>query len=390
MNSTILDSIDPRLQSTIENWRRKLLDVSKRNRSLNFKPLRVSTVTIVNASSSAVFSKLWINGANLRFAAAEALSDSYGKSPNGVSEELQQIDDKNMSGEQFDMLFNSNLSEPPSQPDLYTESKPEVRRADNILQTNLDDDKLDRSLRRLSEQTQLALEEQGVNILFLALGMLHYKESTDSSEVFQAPLVLLPIELLRKSSRTGYVMTASGDEPMVNPALIEYLRRSYGIALPELPDFASMEDEHDLQNFLGAVRDVIKNKKEWAVTEDIHLALFSFQKLMMYKDLEQNLESIATHRLIRQLVLRTGPQYDGLPSDIQSLDLDHSLPPEHTFQVVDADSSQLRAIAAVANNLDLVMEGPPGTGKSQTITNLIALALASGRSVLFVAEKMQL
>lgn len=77
------------------------MDVSKRNRSLNFKPLRVSTVTIVNASSSAVFSKLWINGANLRFAAAEALSDSYGKSPNGVSEELQQIDDKNMSGEQF-------------------------------------------------------------------------------------------------------------------------------------------------------------------------------------------------------------------------------------------------------------------------------------------------
>jgi hypothetical protein len=86
-------------------------------------------------------------------------------------------------------------------------------------------------------------------------------------------------------------------------------------------------------------------------------------------------------------VLRTGPQYNGLPADIQSLDLDRSLPPERTFQVVDADSSQLRAIATVTKNLDLVMEGPPGTGKSQTITNLIALALASGRSVLFVAEK---
>jgi very-short-patch-repair endonuclease len=68
--------------------------------------------------------------------------------------------------------------------------------------------------------------------------------------------------------------------------------------------------------------------------------------------------------------------------------LDDEFSPESTFQVVDADSSQLRAIAACARNHDVVIEGPPGTGKSQTITNLIAQALAADKSVLFVAEKM--
>jgi predicted ATP-dependent serine protease len=70
------------------------------------------------------------------------------------------------------------------------------------------------------------------------------------------------------------------------------------------------------------------------------------------------------------------------------MDLDRDYPPETTFQVVDADSSQVRALAAVSRNYDLVLHGPPGIGKSQTITNLIAQAPAAGKSVLFVAEKM--
>src|SRR2546428_12034836 len=108
----------------------------------------------------------------------------------------------------------------------------------------------------------------------------------------------------------------------------------------------------------------------------------------MYKDLDANSTAIRQHRLAQQLVTRAGSQYLGLPSDIQAMDLDRDFPPESTAQVVDADSSQLRAIAASARGYDLVIEGPPGTGKSQTITNLIAQALAAHKSVLFVAEKM--
>ncbi len=378
-----------RMQSTIENWKRKLLDVSKRNRSLNFKALRVSTITIVDELPHIVFSKLWIEGVNMRFAAAESLSDSSTLEPGDILDELQQTDDQFQPAlnQQPELLPNLQTSEEVTNQNLYSDPDHKDRQVDNTLQTSIDADKLDRSLRRLDEQTRSALEEQGINILFLALGMLAYKESADSEEVFHAPIVLLPVELARKSSRTGYVVSASGDEAMVNPALAEYLRRTHSIVLPELPDTASMSDKYDLQTLLDSVKDIIKNLKDWTVTDDIHLALFSFQKFMMYKDIEQNIAAITSHRLIRQIILRNGPQYNGLPTNIQTLELDQSLPPEHMFQVVDADSSQLRAIAAVANSLDLVMEGPPGTGKSQTITNLIALALASGRSVLFVAEK---
>jgi very-short-patch-repair endonuclease len=136
------------------------------------------------------------------------------------------------------------------------------------------------------------------------------------------------------------------------------------------------------------VSERIENRKDWSVKTDIYLGLFSFQKFVMYKDLEANSERFSLHRLLRQLVLRSGSQVAGLPNDVRSMELDLAFSPETTFQVVDADSSQLRAIAACSRNYDLVVEGPPGTGKSQTITNLIAQALAVGKSVLFVAEKM--
>ena len=244
-SNTISPADQQHLQSTIENWKRKLLDISKRNRSLNFKPLRVSNITIVDSLPSLVFSKLWIEDANMRFAAAESSSDDF------LSESTDSLDDlqpdvehsASVPSQQFELLLNTtDTDEIVSGQTLYSNPEPEQRRTANILQTNLDDEKLDRSLRRLDEQTHLALEEQGVNILFLSMGMLHYKESVDSSEIFQAPLVLLPVELSRKSSRSGYVVNASGDDAMVNPALIEYLRRNYSIALPELPDTASIGD----------------------------------------------------------------------------------------------------------------------------------------------------
>ena len=61
---------------------------------------------------------------------------------------------------------------------------------------------------------------------------------------------------------------------------------------------------------------------------------------------------------------------------------------EGVYHVMDADSSQIAVIEAVKAGDNLVVEGPPGTGKSQTITNLIAELLAAGKKVLFVSEKM--
>ncbi|MCC6191720.1 MAG: DUF3320 domain-containing protein, partial [Anaerolineales bacterium] len=285
---------------------------------------------------------------------------------------------------------------------------------DSSLQTTSTPEHLDRALRRLDEQARLALEEQGVNTLFLALGMLHY---ADEAGPLRAPLLLVPARLERKSARTGYTLQAGDDEPLVNPALAEYLRRLHGLSLPELPDPGDGDGDVDLAAWFQAVGVAIAGPAQaaWRVADEIYLGLFSFQKFVMYKDLEANNSALQQHRLVRQLVARGAPEARGegasaadaaepggpptagyaplitnlqLPPEILALDLDHAFPPENSAQVVDADGSQLRAIVASARGYDLVVEGPPGTGKSQTITNLIAQALGAGKSVLFVAEKM--
>lgn len=134
--------------------------------------------------------------------------------------------------------------------------------------------------------------------------------------------------------------------------------------------------------------EAIRHQTNWSIKNELHLALFSFQKLVMYKDLEKNAANLAVHSIINKVITRNGDHFAAPPEDVRAMELDRDFAPEATAQVVDADSSQLRAIAAVAKRNNLVLEGPPGTGKSQTITNLIAQSLSAGKSVLFVAEKM--
>ncbi len=364
---------DGRLAASIDAWKRKLLDLSKRNRALNFRPAKVSTVAIVDEHPAEIFRLLYLAEREMRFKAVES-----------------EPPDDSTTTEPAAHAAADGGDEVEAQPEFvpYDAATLDDRHTDEFLQTTATPEALDRSLRRLDEQARLAIGEQGVNTLFLALGMLRYTEAEASEQVFNAPLVLLPVELSRRSARSGYRIGAADDEPVVNPALAEYLRLDFGIALPELPDSATIADDYDLQSLFSAASQSLAGRKGWSITTDVVLALFSFQKFVMYKDLESNAPAVAAHRLVRQLVGREGDRVIGLPDDVRRLDLDREFAPETTAQVVDADSSQLRAIAGVARGYDLVLEGPPGTGKSQTITNLIAQALGAGRSVLFVAEKM--
>jgi very-short-patch-repair endonuclease len=372
------DSAAPvdRVGAAVESWKRKLIDLTRRNRALNFRMNKVSTVAVVDEHPAEAFRQLYLREVALRFKAAPepeaAPAPEAQVAPPAPAPDAAEEEEDASLGMDFAPYDAASLGE---------------RHTDQWLQTTAVPEALDRSLRRLEEQARLSIEEQGVNTLFLALGMLHYTEDDASEQGYRAPLVLLPVELSRKTARTGYELRATDDDPIVNPALAEYLRPR-GIALPELPDSASIPDDFDLQTFFTAVTERIAGQKGWAVKTDIYLGLFSFQKFVMYKDLEANAPAVAAHRLVQQLVTRSGGEITGLPAEIRAMELDAEYPPESTFQVVDADSSQLRAIAACARGHDLVIEGPPGTGKSQTITNLIAAALAADRSVLFVAEKM--
>jgi superfamily I DNA and/or RNA helicase/very-short-patch-repair endonuclease len=378
MNMTENFSANPnqsqRISMTINGWKSKLLDLSKRNRALNFKIQKVSTVTIVDEQPAEIFKLLCLQGKSLKFlpqTKQEKTAETESDVETNVSD-VEELED-NLPVQDFAPYEGKVLA------DHHT---------DDYLQTNASPEQLDKSLRRLEAQSHLIIEEQGVNALFLSLGTLHYRESADSQEFYKAPLIFVPVELSRKSARAGFTIKATEDETIVNPSLVEYLNRSFGITLPDIPDSSQLNENYDVQQFFAGVSEVVSIQKEWKVKNEIYLALFSFQKLVMYKDLEKNAASLAAHKIISNIITRNGHQFMGLPEEISRMELDQEFAPEATAQVVDADSSQLRAISAVARNYDLVLEGPPGTGKSQTITNLIAQTLSAGKTVLFVAEKM--
>ncbi len=173
------------------------------------------------------------------------------------------------------------------------------------------------------------------------------------------------------------------DEAVLNPALIVKLKNEYKIDLPPLPE------EWEGQSLTGLLSLVNQAVAEmgWKTEPSVNLGLFSFQKLVIYKDLESNAALVTQHPIIKAIagIKEENLILDGLPDE---KDLDKIEAPEKTYQVLDADSSQRVSIEYALRGQSFVMKGPPGTGKSQTIANIIAECIANGKSVLFVSEKM--
>ena len=233
---------------------------------------------------------------------------------------------------------------------------------------------LTRSLRRLDSVARASIDEQGINILYLAFGMLRWID--DAQKEHYAPLVMVPVRLSRVSARSSCVLQANDDDPIANPTLGYFLGENYGLSLP------LFEKEDRLLEYLSSVASVIQSKQGWAVTDDVVLSTFQFQKLSMYHDLETRSTEILTHPVVKAIMGNGAALKQA--ATIMNPD---AYSPYDTFQVVDADASQQQAILAAHNGESFVLQGPPGTGKSQTITNIIADCLGSGKSVLFVSEK---
>lgn len=234
-----------------------------------------------------------------------------------------------------------------------------------------------------------SIEETGANLLHLALGTLVWYETPQADVPRRAPLVMIPVRLVRTATGAGYVYTVElSDEPArPNITLLEKLHTEFGIdarPLAELPeDEAGIDIPMVMRNFRAAIRDTAR----WEVEESTTLGLFSFNKFLMWRDLKENLAALRTNRLVDHLVERPGEDFDTKPFPSAD-ELDEKLAPGSPLCTRDADSSQLIAVCAASEGRSFVLEGPPGTGKSQTIANMIADALANGKRVLFVAEKL--
>jgi hypothetical protein len=256
----------------------------------------------------------------------------------------------------------------------------------NGLQTSLSPELLHKRLHAIHRDAKTAEEERGVNILFLALGFLRWYEDDKSDVPREAPLILLPVSLVRDAKRAAFDVKLREDDIAANQALQERLRGDFGLALPGVPE----GDDWLPSDYFDAIVKAISPKRRWSIdTNAIELGFYSFSKLLMVRDLEPGNwpdNTLSSHPLLRGLLCEGfAAEPPILP---EAARLDEILSPIDLIHVVDADSSQTRVIETVRAGRNLVVQGPPGTGKSQTITNIIAAAVHGGQTVLFVAEKM--
>ena len=242
-------------------------------------------------------------------------------------------------------------------------------------------------LTEIERAARLGLEEGGANTLFLALGFLSWKEAPTSEIKRRAPIILIPMSIERKSVRDGFRIQRIDEESRVNITLFQKLRADFGIIIDGLDPLPEDESGLDVPKILRIVREAIKRQPGWKVEDDASLTILTFSRFLMWLDLEANAEELKKNAVVRHLIETPNEQFDPGASFPDLETLDNQYPPANTFCPLLADSSQLRAVFAAAEGRTFVLQGPPGTGKSQTITNLIAHCLTIGKRVLFVAQK---
>ncbi|GAA0502958.1 hypothetical protein Ade02nite_36520 [Paractinoplanes deccanensis] len=252
-------------------------------------------------------------------------------------------------------------------------AKPE---AGGLFRTELTASALGGQLRRLLRKSRQDFLDRGVPVLHLAAGMLRWRDEEDTP--FTSPILLLPVELTSLGPGDVPKLRVTGDDPVVNPALSVRLRR-LGVELPAVADIAEL----DVAAYLTRLRETVAGR-DWHADETVVLTTCSFHKEAMYRDLLDNEERVAAHPLVRALVGRdAGTGFE----PIAPADIDRVAPPEDMPLVLDADASQRACVAAAVEGRSFVLDGPPGTGKSQTIANMIGCLLYAGKKVLFVSEK---
>ncbi len=223
-------------------------------------------------------------------------------------------------------------------------------------------------------------------MLYLAMDFLQWSEIKSTVKNPKAPLLLIPIELKRIGKGRNFRIQWTGDEIFTSITL-QAKMKEFGI---QIPDFEMPEEVAGIEEYFNAVSAAIRGKNDWKVIPEVYLDLFNFRKFVMYKDLDPATwpegMSPAEHPLIQKIFNPQDPECE--VSGFLEKDVDMKLSAKDTYHIMDADSSQIAVIEDVKAGKDLVVEGPPGTGKSQTIANTIAELIAHGKSVLFVSEKM--
>ncbi|MFZ6743688.1 DUF3320 domain-containing protein [Undibacterium sp. JH2W] len=375
------------LQKKLLSSRKELLDIGLRNNLINFNPGSKS-LRVVDELSIEVLNILYRKNRTMTFlpvpkAKLKQLTAGF----NGDESSSGGNDDSTM--ELLQELENVNWSDDEGQ----VSGEVAKRHVDTKLQTALTEERLFLSLLKIHTEAETYIQEQGVNILFLALGFLHWYEADSSDKPRRAPLLLLPVSLSRVGAKDNFKLDYTGDDLIQNLSLAAKLKTDFKLNLPEYVIDASTDADEmpPLENYYNSVAEAISSQKRWKLASDeIHLGFFSFGKFLMFNDLNPEVwpegQKPGDHPVLNLLL---GDAFREIKPVIpDGTHLDSVISPGEVKFVKDADSSQTLAIIEAREGRNLVIQGPPGTGKSQTITNIISDLLGQGKSILFVSEKM--
>ena len=354
---------DREFHRQLEEYRAKLLDLGTRNRLLSFKMSKSSGgrprsdyIRVVNEIPEQLYERLSAEK-RMKF------------SPLQETELLSSADPS------FDL---------PSSPENKQEIPKEHR--DSIIATPYELPDLGRRLRRIHRDRKRHQEERGVDVLFAMFGFIEWNESNnESSRPHEAPLLLLPLEMERnrKQGELGYSIMGSGTA-VINQTLQERLKRDFGVYLPDIP---AESENFSLEEYFSQIEEAVSEYKEIQFRRWMTIGITPFSKISMWGDLNpENWKNISKHPVIGEIlgegISQRVPNSETLPPDDGIIRAGN-----HLDLPLSTDASQREVVRQGLCKPVLVVRGPPGTGKSQTIANLICASIAANQRVLFVAEK---
>ena len=348
----LLQSRQPATKQKI--WERKLLDLSLRNSLLNVRlsrnMLQLADIDIHHLE--------------------DTLSDgkSFAIVPNPQAEVLKRYN-----------VFTQPLHR--SSP-VYQMANDELKY--QRLLTFYHQQDLDHILAHIHKNARQALEENGSSTLYLAVGLLKWFDRKTPDQARYAPVLLIPVEISRRSVNSRFMLKSREEETMVNITLIEFLRQEYELDLSGLEVLPTDDKGVDVAKVMGILRRAVMQLKGWDINEQVILGNFSFSKLILWKDMVSHQDALMRSPMVKSLIegkLAFADAEPDVPVDFEAL------PSQSLTLPIATDVSQLQAVYAAQQGRSFILHGPPGTGKSQTITNIIADALARGKRVLFVAAK---
>lgn len=358
--------VELRPRTRMETWQLKLLDLSLRNNLLNTR-LGGSHQIGLCIPNVALFEDRMSRNAAFRIKPIpETLTTCLAR----MESETKPEQLRNMQQELAEEMFSKNEL-------LATDGK----KAHS-------EERLRRSLQNIYLAARHDMEESGSNTLYLACGFLKWYRRGDADKALLAPVLLIPVKLTRPSVKAGFTLRSADEETRINLTLLELLKTEFALRIPELEgDLPTDGSGLDVAKIFTLLRRAIRELPGWEVREECSLGIFSFTKYLMWKDMVDRRDALLQNPVVAHIAAAervTFPEQGDFPDPST---LDAEVDPSKVFTPLSSDSSQLSAVLAAARGKSFVLIGPPGTGKSQTIANMIAHCLGHGKTVLFVAEK---